>query len=107
MAAYGHTQGNLPLSRASHPRIRLYGISGSADCTGVDPNVAIAQQPLAAADFEVHVFKNAQQRIAEGEHGAYFYTATADDTNSGKTPRRTDSPVGGASHLDSGRTGAR
>jgi len=77
------TQGTLPLSPATHPRIRLYGVSGSADFTGVDPNgfVAIAQQELEAAGFEVHVFKNAQQRIAEGEEGVYFHTVMADEAN--------------------------
>ncbi|MEO8906599.1 MAG: hypothetical protein ABI310_00855 [Microbacteriaceae bacterium] len=77
------TQGNLPLNPATHPRIRLYGVSGSADFTGVDPNgyLAIAQQELESAGFEVHVFKNAAQRIAEGEQGVYFHTVMADEAN--------------------------
>ncbi|KQV07451.1 glycoside hydrolase family 3 protein [Leifsonia sp. Root112D2] len=77
------TQGNLPLNPATHRRIRLYGVSGSADFTGVDPNgyLAIAREELESAGFEVHVFKNAQQRIAEGEEGVYFHTVMADEAN--------------------------
>ncbi|GAA3873832.1 glycoside hydrolase family 3 N-terminal domain-containing protein [Leifsonia kafniensis] len=77
------TQGNLPLRPATHKRIRLYGISGQADFTGVDPSgyLAIARDELEKAGFEVHVFKDAAQRKAEGEEGVYFHTVMADEAN--------------------------
>jgi len=77
------TQGNLPLSPETHKRIRLYGISGQADFTGVDPSgyLDVAKDELEKAGFEVHVFKNALQRQAEGEQGVYFHTVMADEAN--------------------------
>lgn len=88
------TQGNLPLRPETHKRIRLYGVSGDADFTGVDPNgyLAIAQDELEKAGFEVHVFKNAKQRIAEGEEGVYFHTVLADEAN-GQYAERFDAAV--------------
>lgn len=88
------TQGNLPLRPETHKRIRLYGVSGDADFTGVDPNgyLAIAQDELEKAGFEVHVFKNAKQRIAEGEEGVYFHTVLADEAN-GHYAERFDAAV--------------
>jgi beta-N-acetylhexosaminidase len=70
------TQGNLPLRPETHRRIRLYGITGHPDFTGTDQTgyLRIARQELERAGFEVHVFKNAQQRIAEGETGITFHT---------------------------------
>lgn len=77
------TEGNLPLTPATHKRIRLYGISGQADFTGTDPNgyLDIARDELEKAGFEVHVFKNAKQRAAEGEENVYFHTVMADEAN--------------------------
>jgi beta-N-acetylhexosaminidase len=77
------TQGNLPLTPEKHKRIRLYGISGQADFTGVDPSgyLAVAKDELEKAGFEVHVFKDAAQRKAEGEEGVYFHTVMADEAN--------------------------
>lgn len=88
------TQGNLPLRPETHKRIRLYGVSGDADFTGVDPNgyLAIAQDELEKAGFEVHVFKNAKQRQAEGEEGVYFHTVLADEAN-GQYAERFDAAV--------------
>lgn len=88
------TQGNLPLRPETHTRIRLYGVSGDADFTGVDPNgyLAIVQQELEMAGFEVHVFKNAKQRQAEGEEGVYFHTVLADEAN-GQYAERFDAAV--------------
>ena len=77
------TQGNLPLTPSTHKRIRLYGVSGQADFTGTDPNgfLEIARDELEKAGFEVHVFKNAKQRAAEGEENVYFHTVMADEAN--------------------------
>ncbi|MFU8946293.1 glycoside hydrolase family 3 protein [Mycetocola zhadangensis] len=77
------TQNNLPLSPETHKRIRLYGISGQADFTGTDPSgfVDIARQELESAGFEVHVFRDAVQRKADGEEGVYFHTVMADEAN--------------------------
>ncbi|MGO4690846.1 glycoside hydrolase family 3 protein [Glaciibacter sp. 2TAF33] len=77
------TQGNLPLTPEKHKRIRLYGVSGQADFTGVDPSgyLVIAKDELEKAGFEVHVFKDAAQRKAEGEEGVYFHTVMADEAN--------------------------
>ncbi|GAA1685658.1 glycoside hydrolase family 3 N-terminal domain-containing protein [Microcella alkalica] len=88
------TQSTLPLRPETHKRIRLYGVSGDADFTGVDPNgyLAIAQDELERAGFEVHVFKNAKQRIAEGEEGVYFHTVLADEAN-GHYAERFDAAV--------------
>ncbi|RFA08132.1 glycosyl hydrolase [Subtercola boreus] len=88
------TQNNLPLDPKTHRRIRLYGVSGEADFTGTDPNgyLAIAAEELEAAGFEVHVFKNAKQRAAEGEAGVYFHTVMAEEAN-GDYPNRYDAAV--------------
>jgi beta-N-acetylhexosaminidase len=77
------TQGKLPLSPETHRRIRLYGVSGAADFTGVDPNsyLQIARDELEQAGFEVHVFKDAAQRQAEGEEHVYFHTVMAEEAN--------------------------
>jgi beta-N-acetylhexosaminidase len=77
------TQNNLPLRPETHKRIRLYGVSGQADFTGVDPGgyLTIARDELEKAGFEVHVFKDAAQRRAEGEEGVYFHTVMADEAN--------------------------
>jgi beta-N-acetylhexosaminidase len=77
------TQGNLPLRPATHRRIRLYGVSGAADFTGTDPNsyLQIAKDELERAGFEVHVFKDAAQRKAEGEEHVYFHTVMAEEAN--------------------------
>jgi beta-N-acetylhexosaminidase len=70
------TQQNLPLRPENHRRIRLYGITGQPDFTGTDQTgyLRIAQEELERAGFEVSVFKNAQQRMAEGEAGVNFHT---------------------------------
>jgi beta-N-acetylhexosaminidase len=75
------TQNNLPLRPETHPRIRLYGITGESDFTRTDQTgyLSIAQEELEQAGFEVHVFRNAQQRIAEGETGVHFHTILADE----------------------------
>lgn len=75
------TQQSLPLRPDTHPRIRLYGVTGQADFTGADPGgyLDIAREELERAGFEVHVFKNALQRRAEGEEGVYFHTVMADE----------------------------
>lgn len=77
------TQNNLPLRPETHKRIRLYGVSGQADFTGVDPGgyLTIARDELEKAGFEVHVFKDAAQRRADGEEGVYFHTVMADEAN--------------------------
>lgn len=77
------TQQNLPLRPETHRRIRLYGITGQSDFTGTDPAgyLRIAQEELEAAGFEVHVFKNARQRIAEGETGVNFHTVLRGEAN--------------------------
>jgi beta-N-acetylhexosaminidase len=88
------TQGNLPLTPEKHKRIRLYGISGQADFTGVDPNgfLAVAKDELEQAGFEVHVFKDAAQRKAEGEEGVYFHTVMADEANA-EYPEKYDAAI--------------
>jgi beta-N-acetylhexosaminidase len=75
------TQQNLPLRPETHRRIRLYGITGQSDFTGADPTgyLRIAQDALEEAGFEVHVFKDARQRIAEGETGVTFHTVLKDE----------------------------
>lgn len=77
------TQNNLPLRPAEHRRIRLYGVSGAADFTGTDPNsyLQIARDELEQAGFEVHVFKDAAQRKAEGEKDVYFHTVMSEEAN--------------------------
>ena len=77
------TQHNLPLRPETHRRIRLYGITGQADFTGTDPSgyLRIAQEELERAGFEVHVFKDARQRIAAGEAGVDFHTVLREEAN--------------------------
>jgi beta-N-acetylhexosaminidase len=77
------TQKNLPLTPETHKRLRLYGISGQADFTGTDPSgfLDIARQELEDAGFEVHVFRDALQRKADGEEEVYFHTVMADEAN--------------------------
>src|SRR5690606_1032200 len=74
---------NLPLSPKTHPRIRLYGVTGQSDFTGTDPNayLDIARDELERAGFEVHVFRNALQRRADGEENVYFHTVMAEEAN--------------------------
>jgi beta-N-acetylhexosaminidase len=88
------TQGNLPLDPAKHRRIRLYGVSGQADFTGVDPSgyLDIAREELEAVGFEVHVFKNALQRAAEGEEQVYFHTVMSEEANE-QYPERYDAAI--------------
>ncbi|WP_298863618.1 glycoside hydrolase family 3 N-terminal domain-containing protein [uncultured Microbacterium sp.] len=83
------TQHNLPLTPASHPRIRLYGVTGQSDFTGTDPRgyLDIAREELERAGFEVHVFKDAAQRRAEGEEGVYFHTVMADEASGDYTEK--------------------
>ena len=66
------SQQNLPLRPETHKRIRLYGVTGQSDFTGVDPNgyLRIAQDELEKAGFEVHVFKTVAERLAEGDSHA-------------------------------------
>ncbi|WP_342777268.1 hypothetical protein [Homoserinimonas aerilata] len=75
-------------------RIRLYGISGESDFTGTDPNgyLEIAREELEKAGFDVHVFKNAKQRKAEGEEGVYFHTVMADEANE-QYPEKYDAAI--------------
>lgn len=77
------TQHNLPLRPETHRRIRLYGITGQADFTGTDPSgyLVIAQEALEEAGFEVHVFKDARQRAAEGETGVNFPKVLQEEAN--------------------------
>jgi beta-N-acetylhexosaminidase len=83
------TQKNLPLLPETHRRIRLYGITGESDFTGADPRgyLRIAQEELEAAGFEVHVFKDARQRIAEGETGVNFHTVLQSEANAAYTDK--------------------
>ncbi|TFD94790.1 glycosyl hydrolase [Cryobacterium lactosi] len=83
------TQGNLPLRPETHRRIRLYGVSGAADFTGTDPNsyLQIARDELEQAGFEVHVFKDAAQRKAEGEEHVYFHTVMSEEANGSYTDK--------------------
>ncbi|HMP41071.1 MAG TPA: glycoside hydrolase family 3 N-terminal domain-containing protein [Roseiflexaceae bacterium] len=83
------TQKNLPLRPETHRRIRLYGITGQSDFTGTDPSgyLRIAQEELEAAGFEVHVFKDARQRIAEGETGVNFHTVLQSEANAAYTTK--------------------
>ncbi|MGE3911717.1 MAG: glycoside hydrolase family 3 protein [Chloroflexota bacterium] len=75
------TQNNLPLRPETHRRIRLYGITGESDFTRTDQTgyLRIAQEELERAGFEVHVFKNAQQRTAEGDTGHNFHSILAEE----------------------------
>ena len=75
------TAGNLPITPATHPRIRLYGISGGADFTRADPlaYLEVVKEELEAAGFEVHLFRTAEQREAAGEAGMNFMRVLAEE----------------------------
>lgn len=75
------TAGNLPITPAMHPRIRLYGISGGADFTRADPlaYLDVVKEELEAAGFEVHLFRTAEQREAAGEAGMNFMRVLAEE----------------------------
>ncbi|WP_159829769.1 gluconokinase, GntK/IdnK-type [Arthrobacter sp. 9AX] len=75
------TAGNLPITPQTHPRIRLYGISGGADFTRADPLAYLdtVKEELEAAGFEVHVFKTAEQREAAGETGMNFMRVLSEE----------------------------
>lgn len=77
------TQGNLPLTPQTHPRIRLYGVAGAADFTGTDPHgyLDIVREELERAGFEVHVFRDAAARVASGEQGVFPHTVMKDEAN--------------------------
>lgn len=83
------TGNNLPLRPETHRRIRLYGITGQADFTGTDPTgfLQIAREALEAAGFEVHVYRDAQQRIAAGETGVNFNALLREEANEGYAER--------------------
>ena len=88
------TQGNLPLRPETHRRIRLYGITGQSDFTGTDPTgyLRIAQEELERAGFEVHPFRDARQRIAEGEPGITFQGVLRDEATAAY-PERYDAAI--------------
>lgn len=75
------TQKNLPLTPATHKRIRLYGISGGSDFTMADPlgYLDVVAEELERAGFEVHIFKTADQRKAAGEEGVNFMSVIAEE----------------------------
>jgi beta-N-acetylhexosaminidase len=75
------TAGNLPITPATHKRIRLYGISGGADFTRADPLAYLdtVREELEKAGFEVHVFKTAEQREAAGETGVNFMSVISEE----------------------------
>jgi beta-N-acetylhexosaminidase len=75
------TANNLPITPETHPRIRLYGISGGADFTRADPLAYLdtVKEELEAAGFEVHVFKTADQREAAGETGMNFMRVLSEE----------------------------
>lgn len=85
------TAGNLPITAETHPRIRLYGISGGADFTRADPLAYLdtVKEELEAAGFEVHVFRTAEQREAAGEAGVNFMTVLAEEAT-GDYPEKYD-----------------
>lgn len=85
------TAGNLPITPATHPRIRLYGISGGADFTRADPLAYLdtVKEELEATGFEVHVFRTAEQREAAGEAGVNFMTVLAEEAT-GDYPEKYD-----------------
>ena len=62
------TAGTLPLDPVKHRRIRLYCVESAPDFTGVTPEFKrVAIEELAAAGFEVSVYKTAQELAAEGQ----------------------------------------
>jgi beta-N-acetylhexosaminidase len=79
------TAGNLPLTPATHRRIRLYGLTAGRDFTGGDPGAAveIAREELERAGFEVHVFRDAAQRAASGAPPVPFHLLMAEEANAG------------------------
>ncbi|MGO4238544.1 gluconokinase, GntK/IdnK-type [Pseudarthrobacter sp. YAF2] len=75
------TAGNLPITPETHPRIRLYGISGGADFTRADPlaYLGVVKEELEAAGFEVSLFRTAEQREAAGEAGVNFMSIISEE----------------------------
>ncbi|MGO4146880.1 gluconokinase, GntK/IdnK-type [Paenarthrobacter sp. YAF11_1] len=75
------TARNLPITPQTHPRIRLYGISGGADFTRADPLAYLdtVREELEAAGFEVSVFRTAEQREAAGEAGMNFMRVLSEE----------------------------
>lgn len=77
------TAQNLPITPATHKRIRLYGISGGADFTMADPlgYLDVVAEELESAGFEVHTFKTLSQRAAAGEKGINLFSILAEEAN--------------------------
>ncbi len=75
------TAHNLPITPRTHPRIRLYGISGGADFTRADPLAYLdtVREELEAAGFDVSVFRTAEQREAAGESGMNFMRVLSEE----------------------------
>ncbi|MDQ6740610.1 MAG: hypothetical protein M3021_09680 [Actinomycetota bacterium] len=75
------TANNLPITPATHRRIRLYGISGGSDFTRSDPlaYLDLVKEELESAGFEVHVFRAAAQREADGETGVNFVSIISEE----------------------------
>lgn len=75
------TAGNLPITPSTHPRVRLYGISGGADFTRADPlaYLGLVKEELEAAGFQVQLFRTAEQREAAGEAGMNFMRVLAEE----------------------------
>jgi beta-N-acetylhexosaminidase len=75
------TQHNLPITPETHPRIRLYGVSGGSDFTRTDPlgYLDMVRDVLEAQGFKVQVFITAAQRQAEGETGVDFMSVISDE----------------------------
>ncbi|WP_427019010.1 gluconokinase, GntK/IdnK-type [Pseudarthrobacter sp. P1] len=75
------TASNLPITPATHKRIRLYGISGGSDFTMADPlgYLDVVAAELVRAGFEVHTFKTAAQRTAAGEEGVNFMSVISEE----------------------------
>ncbi|WP_458107603.1 gluconokinase, GntK/IdnK-type [Arthrobacter sp. R3-55] len=75
------TANNLPITPQTHPRIRLYGISGGADFTRADPLAYLdtVREELEAAGFQVSVFRTADQREAAGETGVNFMRVVSEE----------------------------
>jgi beta-N-acetylhexosaminidase len=75
------TAGNLPITPETHPRIRLYRISGGADFTRLVrwrtwiPSRKNSRLPV----FDVHVFRTAEQREAAGEAGMNFMRVLSEE----------------------------
>ncbi|OUM41848.1 glycoside hydrolase family 3 protein [Arthrobacter sedimenti] len=88
------TAGNLPITPTTHRRIRLYGISGDADFTRTDPLAYLdtVKEELEAAGFEVHLFRTAGQRQAEGEKGMNFMRILSEEAT-GDYPDKYDAAL--------------